>query len=216
MVSCSRCYLHRSIRVVNFVINAIGVAMIVYSLWLLKKWKDGVDELDLASPVPTPWFIYTCLGVGIVVCLSTLLGHSIANCISNSLLAVYIVSICSLLLVQAVIIVTVFYKTNWEMQISIYIDENHEEFKNFVLFHVEMCCLISISVLVAQLIVALLAGILWAVGCEPNLHCSSSDPPNFTYSFLDDRTSSLSDCTRLPERSFQVHNIGQTLRNSFA
>ncbi|XP_027080187.1 tetraspanin-19-like isoform X2 [Coffea arabica] len=189
MVSCSRCYLHRSIRVVNFVINAIGVAMIVYSLWLLKKWKDGVDELDLASPVPTPWFIYTCLGVGIVVCLSTLLGHSIANCISNSLLAV---------------------------QISIYIDGNHEEFKNFVLFHVEMCRLISISVLVAQLIVALLAGILWAVGCEPNLHCSSSDPPNFTYSFLDDRTSSLSDCTRLPERSFQDHNIGQTLRNSFA
>lgn len=33
-------------------------------------------------------FIYTCLGIGIVLCLSTLSGHMVANCISNSTLAV--------------------------------------------------------------------------------------------------------------------------------
>ncbi|KAL3500534.1 hypothetical protein ACH5RR_039627 [Cinchona calisaya] len=217
MISCSRCCLHRSIRITNFLVNVIGVAMIIYSLWLLKKWKNGVIQLDGTSSLPTPWFIYTCLGLGIVECLSTILGHSTANCISNTTIAIYIASIYSLLLVEAVIIVTVFFKINWQMRISKYIDENHKEFKTFVLFQVVLCRLISISVSIAQLSVALLASILWAIGFEPILHRSSSDhPPNSTYSFLDDRTSSFGDSSPdgLAERLFKFR-IGERLRKSF-
>ncbi|XP_057957400.1 helicase and polymerase-containing protein TEBICHI-like [Malania oleifera] len=144
------CCLHSSLRIVNFIVNVFGVGMIVYSLWLLKMWKEGIAELPSTSSLPHPWFIYTCLGVGIVVCLSTLSGHMVANCISNSTLCFYIVSICSLLFIQIGVIVTIFFKMDWESQLTKYIDEHHEKFQSFIIFHLKMCRLIVLLVVVAQ------------------------------------------------------------------
>ena len=80
--------LYNSLRVVNVVVNIFGLVIIIYSLWLLKKWIDGVAQLPSPSLLPRPWFINVCLGVGIVVCLITLSGHMVANCISKSILGV--------------------------------------------------------------------------------------------------------------------------------
>lgn len=58
MVNCTRCFLHRSMRVVNLIVNICGIGMIIYSLWLLKKWQDGVAELLPVSSVPRPWYFF--------------------------------------------------------------------------------------------------------------------------------------------------------------
>jgi hypothetical protein len=117
MVSCTRCCLQSSMRVVNLFLSLCGIGMIIYTLWLLKKWQDGVALLSTVSSLPRPWsislyfpliffffflyfcislrffllffrFIYTCLAVGIAVSLSTLSGHMVANCISNYTLCI--------------------------------------------------------------------------------------------------------------------------------
>nr|POE46364.1 tetraspanin-19 [Quercus suber] len=141
--------------------------MIIYSLWLLKKWQDGVAYLPSVSFLPRPWFIYTCLGVGIAVCLSTLSGCMVANCISNYTLCIYVVSICSLLFLEVAVLVTIFFKMDWAEELAKYIDEKHTEFKTFVFFHIKMCRSILIMILVPQLCVIVLAIILWAIGTEP-------------------------------------------------
>ena len=55
MARCRRCCLHNSIRAVNLIVNICGVGMIIYSLWLLKKWQDGVADLPYVSYLPRPW-----------------------------------------------------------------------------------------------------------------------------------------------------------------
>ncbi|CAB4266510.1 unnamed protein product [Prunus armeniaca] len=86
MVGCTRCCVHTSMRAVNLFVNLCGVGVIIYSLWLIKKWQVGVSELPSVSYIPKPWFIYTCLGVGMAVCLSTLCGHIVAHRSSSSVL----------------------------------------------------------------------------------------------------------------------------------
>ncbi|XP_062164036.1 tetraspanin-19-like [Alnus glutinosa] len=185
MVRCTRCFLHRSMRVVNLIVNIFGIGMIIYSLWLLKKWQDGIAQLPAPhSSLPRPWFIYTCLAVGIAVSLSTLSGHMVANCITNYTLCIYIVSICSLLFLEVAVIVTIFFRMDWERQIGEYIDEHHKKFKSFVIFHLKMCRFILIMILVPQINVIVIAIFLWAIGTVPTSHCSYLDISDFNHSFL--------------------------------
>ncbi|KAJ6732453.1 TETRASPANIN-19-LIKE [Salix purpurea] len=86
MARCARCCLRNSIRIVNLVMLLCGAGMIIYSLWLQKKWDESIAEFPRSSSPLKPWFIYTFLGVGIIVCLSTIGGYIITNCISNSTL----------------------------------------------------------------------------------------------------------------------------------
>uniref|UniRef100_A0A6N2KZS0 Uncharacterized protein n=1 Tax=Salix viminalis TaxID=40686 RepID=A0A6N2KZS0_SALVM len=86
MTKCARCCLRNSIRVVNLMMLVLGAGIIVYSLWLEKKWDHGIAKFPHRSSPLTPWFIFVFLGVGIVVCLSTVGGHIIAHCISSSTL----------------------------------------------------------------------------------------------------------------------------------
>ncbi|XWS70337.1 hypothetical protein CRYUN_Cryun03dG0039300 [Craigia yunnanensis] len=64
-------------------------------------------------------FIYTCLGVGIAVCLSTLFSYMVSNCISSSILCIYIFSICSLLFLEVAVIDTIFFKYDWSSVCSL-------------------------------------------------------------------------------------------------
>lgn len=38
------------------VATLLGVGMIIYSLWLLKKWLEAVAELGSVSLLPRPWY----------------------------------------------------------------------------------------------------------------------------------------------------------------
>ncbi|KAF5748249.1 tetraspanin-19-like isoform X1 [Tripterygium wilfordii] len=191
MTKCSRCWLHDSIRIVNLIINLLGVAMIIYCLWLQKKWMEGVAELPQSTSIPKLWFINASLGVGITVCLSAICGHMVANCISNYALCAYIFAICSSLLLEVAVIVAIFFKIDWRKEIPKYIDEHHYEFRSFVIFHLEMCRFTVIFMLLPQIYVTVLASILCAIGIEPFDQHVASAIPDFTHSFLVPNSSAL-------------------------
>ncbi|KAG6525031.1 hypothetical protein ZIOFF_014983 [Zingiber officinale] len=57
MAYCKICLLNNAMRVVNLVVNFCGLAIIIYSLCLLKAWKQAVAEFDAAaSTLPAPWY----------------------------------------------------------------------------------------------------------------------------------------------------------------
>ncbi|XP_052487890.1 uncharacterized protein LOC105774339 isoform X3 [Gossypium raimondii] len=147
MPRCSRCCLHHSMKIVNLIMNFLGIAIIVYSLWLQKKWNIGVAQLVSFPSIPNP-------------------------------------CVCSLLFLEIAVIVTIFFKNDWSSLISKYIDENHEYFKNFVVFHEKMCRLITLLILVPQVGVIALAIILWRVGIERISEREQSGLGDFTTSFL--------------------------------
>ncbi|GKV03402.1 hypothetical protein SLEP1_g15707 [Rubroshorea leprosula] len=87
-MTCMRCCLHNSLKISNLIMNLLGIAMIIYCLWLQKKWDEGVAQLPTTKDLPRPWFIYASLGVGISICLSTVFGYIVGNSLSSSTLAV--------------------------------------------------------------------------------------------------------------------------------
>ncbi|TXG62035.1 hypothetical protein EZV62_013398 [Acer yangbiense] len=146
MTRCARCCLHKSMRIVNLVTNLFGVAIIIYSLWLQKKWNQGVAELSTTSYLPTPWM-------------------------------------------------------DWQVLITKYIDSYHSKFKTFVVFHLKMCQLITIIVLVPQINVIALALILWGIGTRTQPRAdSNSDLSSIIQSFLE------SPNMPMPEGSSQTCN----------
>ncbi|GMN39931.1 hypothetical protein TIFTF001_009169 [Ficus carica] len=173
-------------RGVNLLVNLWGVAMIIYSLWLLKKWRLGLADLSSAlSYFPKPW----CGNCGLLE--HTLRSHccQLSQCFHSLHSSKYIFSICLLLLFEVAVVETTFFRINWGVQLSKYIDEHHIEFKNFVLFHIMMCRLIVIVALIPQIYVIVLAIILWGIGTEPrssHTHHHSPDigMPDFRHSFL--------------------------------
>ncbi|KAJ6697982.1 TETRASPANIN [Salix purpurea] len=157
MTRCARCCLRNSIRVVNLIMLVLGAGIIVYSLWLEKKWDHGIAKFPHGSSPLTPWFIFVFLGEGIVVCLSTVGGHIIAHCISSS---------------------TLFLK------ISAYTGEENTCFEMVILINVKIIRAITILILVAQSSVVILAAILLAAGGEPRTHFLEVDTSIFIQSFL--------------------------------
>ncbi|XWS17733.1 hypothetical protein CRYUN_Cryun33cG0092600 [Craigia yunnanensis] len=208
MTRCGRCCLQYAMKMVNLIMNFLGIAIIVYSLWLQKMWNDGSADLPPYPSLPKPWFIYTCLGVGIAVCLSTLFSYMVSNCISSSILCIYIFSVCSLLFLQVAVIVTFFFKYDWSSLISKYIDVSHEDFKSFVIFHEKMCQLIALMILVPQVSVIALAMILWTVGIERTSQSWQSEIPDFTRSFLVGSGSGILNNTRLICSRCEVLRLG--------
>ncbi|GMH10811.1 hypothetical protein Nepgr_012652 [Nepenthes gracilis] len=143
--------------------------------------------------LPRPWFILACLGVGIIVCLITLCGHMVANCINKAVLCIYIVSICSLVLLQGAVIIAIFFKMDLASQLDKYIDEVNKSFKSFAMFHLYMCRAISIMALVLQINIVMLAITIFFVGSEPLSHSNILDVPDFKHSFLISPYSTVND-----------------------
>uniref|UniRef100_A0A6N2LAE1 Uncharacterized protein n=1 Tax=Salix viminalis TaxID=40686 RepID=A0A6N2LAE1_SALVM len=202
MTKCARCCLRNSIRVVNLMMLVLGAGIIVYSLWLEKKWDHGIAKFPHRSSPLTPWFIFVFLGVGIVVCLSTVGGHIIAHCISSSTLFLvsfllifnitrknkraseYIVAVCCLLFLEATMLVAIFFKMDWGKKISAYTGEENTYFEMVILINVKISRAITILILVAQSSVVILAAILLAAGAEPRTHFLEVDTSIFIQSFL--------------------------------
>ncbi|GAB2233453.1 hypothetical protein Drorol1_Dr00002676, partial [Drosera rotundifolia] len=202
-VRCSRNCLRKSLKIVNLLVTVCGVGMIIYSLWLGKKWDQGVSELSISSrtSLSRPWFIMVCLGTGMVVCLSTLCGQGVANWGSKSVLSIYVISVFSLVLLQVAVIIAIFFKMDFASQLKEYIDDEHASFKSFIIFHLYMCRLISIMALVAQTKVVLLAIVLRVVGTEPVKPQGILDVPDFKHSFLISPNSPVDDDDHLRNRS---------------
>ncbi|XP_050160064.1 tetraspanin-19-like isoform X2 [Malus sylvestris] len=193
MVGSARLCLHNSMRAVNLFVNVCGVGVIIYSLWLIKKWQVGVSELPPVAHVPKPWYGNCCLPehpLWSYGCQFHQQFHSL-HCILSG--------------IEVGVIVNIFYRMDWEVQFAKYIDEHHTLFKNFLTFHLNMCRLIVVLILIPQIKAIVLAIILWAIGSEPRAdQCNYSDVTNFTYSFLAAPTQSLLDISRHGFRNYEV------------
>ncbi|KAE8664270.1 eukaryotic translation initiation factor 3 subunit L-like [Hibiscus syriacus] len=55
MARCSWCCLHYSLKTVNLIMTFLGIAMIVYSLWLQKMWNLGAAQLPSYPSLRKPW-----------------------------------------------------------------------------------------------------------------------------------------------------------------
>ncbi|CAN6441645.1 unnamed protein product [Victoria cruziana] len=189
MVNRSRRCLHYAVRTVNVIISFIGVLMIIYSLWVLKKWKavetaEGSSEYDLLYP----WFIFAFLAIGISVFFSMLCGNVVANSINVFLLISYVVFVCSILFLQVGVVILIFFK-DWVAEINEGYAGQYSEFEGFVTFHLKLCRYITLLMVLLQAVGFVLALMLcaWRPGSSTftdESHDSETPRSSLNQSFL--------------------------------
>ncbi|CAN4104944.1 unnamed protein product [Withania somnifera] len=133
------------LKVVSSIIGMVGIALILYALWMFRV-------------------IYATLGLGITLSIVTCLGNIAAETANGCCLYIYMVFVFLLLMIEAAVTVDIFLNKNWEEDFPVDTTGNFDELRHFVKDNFEICKWIGFSVVTVQGLTILLAMILKALG----------------------------------------------------
>lgn len=175
--------LQTSLKIVNLIIAIVGVAMILYSLWMVRVWqRDIIDGSSSYNVVP--WFIYSFFGVGISCCLIACLGHIAADRANRICLSCYTVIIVLLLLLETTIIADIFLNADWEKDLPKDPTGRFEDFEDFVNSNFEICQWIGLLIVLAQGFLILLAMVLKTLEPSKGSFYDSDDDDDYAQARL--------------------------------
>ncbi|EEF41308.1 conserved hypothetical protein [Ricinus communis] len=127
------------------------------------RFDDGLG-LDLNSfKLPAPWFIYSFMGVGIILCCITLIGCIAAEAINGCCLCFYSILKTVLILLEASLVAFIAIDRRWEKDLPFDPTGELQSLRSFVEENVDICEWIGITVIVIQALSLLLAIILRAL-----------------------------------------------------
>lgn len=153
------------LKLVNSLVAMVGMAMVLYAVWMITVWQRHMGELPSGGPnYPAPWFMYAFLGLGITLCVITCTGHIAAETANGCCLYLYILFVCLLLILEAAVAADVFLNRNWEKDFPEDPSGNLAEFEDFVRSNFEICKWIGLTIVSIQGLSLLLAMILKALG----------------------------------------------------
>ncbi|KAG6420471.1 hypothetical protein SASPL_117000 [Salvia splendens] len=195
----ARCCVQSLLKLVNSLLGMVGIAMIIYSLWMFRVWLRTNESTD----VPVPWFIYTILGIGASLCVITCSGHIAAetangcclfivsfhgrsgnSCFLNYKLCVdllwsgfsrYMAFVFMIFLLEAAVTADVFLNHNWQEDFPADATGNFDKLKDFVKDNFDICKWIGLSVVAVQGLSMLLAMVLKALGPHSEKYYESDD-----------------------------------------
>ncbi|KAI4322662.1 hypothetical protein L6164_022334 [Bauhinia variegata] len=166
MVRVVRSCIQSMLKLVNSVIGMAGLAMILYSVWMIRAWQREMGELPFGGDFdyPAPWFIYTFLGLGVTFCVITCSGHIAAETANGCCLYLYMAFVFLLLMLEAAVTVDIFLNQDWEEDFPKDPSANFDKFKDFIRSNFEMCKWVGLSIVTIQGLSLVLAMILKALG----------------------------------------------------
>ncbi|KAH9326493.1 hypothetical protein KI387_006671 [Taxus chinensis] len=134
------------------------------------------NGLNLSNQkLPAPWFIYIFLGIGIIVCLVTFIGHIAAEITNGCCLCFYSVLVIFLLLLEAALVGDIFLNHHWEKDIP---DDPTGEFENITKFirdNLDVCKWVGLAVVIIQAFSLLLAMLLRALVSTRQINYDSDE-----------------------------------------
>lgn len=177
MARLARSCLQSFLKVVNSTLGIVGIAMILYGLWMIRAWQREMEDLSFDDfKTTTPWFIYTFLGAGITLCAITCVGHLSASVANSCCLSCYMMIIFSLLLLETAIGADILLNSDWEKDLPNDPTGRFKDFKDFVKSNFEIFKWIGLLIVLAQGLSILVALILRSLG--PNKDYESDDEYN--------------------------------------
>ncbi|XP_038888178.1 tetraspanin-20 [Benincasa hispida] len=118
-------------------------------------------ELDLnAFKLPAPWFIYSFMGFGILLCCITLVGCIAAEAISGCCLCFYNMLIMLFILVEVALVAFIAIDRRWEKDLPLDPTGELDGLWQFIEDNIDLCKWIGIVVISTQALSLLLAIIL--------------------------------------------------------
>ncbi|KAK6238982.1 hypothetical protein QUC31_004451 [Theobroma cacao] len=130
----------------------------------LASGLDNSVGFDLSSvKLPAPWFIYSFMGVGIVLCCITFIGCIAAESVNGCCLCFYTLLKIVLILIEAALVAFIAIDRHWEKDLPF--DETGEldSLRSFIEDNIDLCKWVGISVVIVQALSLLVAIILRAM-----------------------------------------------------
>ncbi|KAJ0054256.1 hypothetical protein Pint_01620 [Pistacia integerrima] len=124
------------------------------------------DELGFglnSIKLPAPWFIYSFMGVGILLCCITLIGCIAAEAISGCCLCFYAVLKTMFILLEAALVAFIAIDHHWEKDLPSDPTGELDSIRSFIEDNIGICKWIGITVVIIQALALLLAMVLRAM-----------------------------------------------------
>ncbi|XP_042061063.1 tetraspanin-19-like [Salvia splendens] len=167
----ARCCVQSLLKLVNSFLGMVGIAMIIYSLWMFRVWL----RTDESNDVPVPWFIYAILGLGASLCVITCSGHIAAETANGCCLYIYMAFVFMIFLLEAAVTADVFLNHNWQEDFPADATGNLDKLEDFVKDNFDICKWIGLSVVAVQGLSMFLAMVLKALGPHSEKYYESDD-----------------------------------------
>lgn len=124
---------------------------------------DGPGFNLLSLDLPAPWFIYSFLGVGILVCVVTIIGFIAAEAINGCCLCFYSILKTVLILLEAALVGFIAIDRHWEKDLPYDPTGELNSLRAFIEENIDICKWVGIAVVAVQLLSLLLAMVLRAM-----------------------------------------------------
>ncbi|KAF3595569.1 hypothetical protein DY000_02020175 [Brassica cretica] len=119
----------------------------------------NLRSLDL----PAPWFIYSFMAVGVLVCIVTIIGFIAAEAINGCCLCFYSILKTLLVLLEAALVAFIAIDRQWEKDLPYDPTGELNSLRAFIEDNIDICKWVGAAVLVVQLLSLLLAMVLRAM-----------------------------------------------------
>ncbi|KAF3789543.1 Tetraspanin-18 [Nymphaea thermarum] len=218
-MACRACrsFLAFILKFLNFLQTFVGIAIILYSVWMLNHWnhnhnvpppsapspesdpagmlalytsevqKDGelvgnsqyifsrklgehmssgLDDNELQfsfKGLPAPWFIYSLMSIGVLLCLITCVGHIAGETINV------------VILLEAALVGFMLLDKHWEEDLPYDPTGEFQQLRSFIEDNVDICNGVGLSVVAIQALSLLLALILRAMVTRRGGHYESDE-----------------------------------------
>ncbi|KDP26433.1 hypothetical protein JCGZ_17591 [Jatropha curcas] len=126
-------------------------------------FDDGLGLRLNSFELPAPWFIYSFMGVGIILCCITLIGCIAAEAINGCCLCFYTILKILFILIEAALVAFIAIDHRWQKDIPFDPTGELQTLKSFIEDNVDICKWVGITVLTVQALSLLLAMILRAM-----------------------------------------------------
>ncbi|XP_042489865.1 tetraspanin-18-like [Macadamia integrifolia] len=113
--------------------------------------------------LPSPWFIYSFLGIGIILCLITSIGHIATEVVNGYCLCFYTLLTTILMILEAAFVAFVSVDHQWEKDLPCDPTGELASLRAFIEENFDICKWIGITVVIIQALSLLLSMILRAV-----------------------------------------------------
>ncbi|KAL3519730.1 hypothetical protein ACH5RR_017879 [Cinchona calisaya] len=171
--------LQMTLKVVNATMGMLGIAMILYGVWMIRVWErdteDNSSDDGYDYDYALPWFIHAFLGIGIALCGITFLGHVAAETANTCCLNCYSGIIFLLLLLDSAMIADVLLNSDWEKDLPDDPSGRFDDFKDFLSSHIHICQWIAFLIFLSQGCSILIATVIKTLAADERNNYYYSD-----------------------------------------
>ncbi|KAJ0796636.1 putative tetraspanin/Peripherin [Helianthus annuus] len=163
--SCCHSCLAFILKFLNIFQLFVGISIILYSVFMLHQWNKHLpDSSDAVSTAfnaislgnmirdsHSPWFIYAFMGIGVMLCCISCIGHIAAEAVNGCCLYFYAVLKTLFILLEVALIMFIAFDRHWESDLPLDPTGAIDKFREFVESDVDFCKWIGSTVVVVQM-----------------------------------------------------------------